>query len=231
MNLRVLYILLTILIFNQFSFGQKIEPGKYVSVSEYNPITNDLKYYDYGESITILDSNRFEYKYWDDITETRGYGKYNTFDNSLRFEFLNYLEIVDTSHHTITDSTFNQSDTITIKLKIYSYNRELKDAFIAYWKGSDHLIKMSSDKYGVANIRISKKDLGGLLQISYIGVETVKFYLLNEYDKNITIKLDKTFSIIPKDKVLIFSINEIDDYGFYAKSTIFTNWTLFKRKN
>jgi hypothetical protein len=231
LNQKVLLILFAIIFYHQFSFAQKIEPGKYVSVISYDHITNRTVYNsEFREEISILDNINFSYRYCNDFENDIGYGTYLQENRSLILEFIDKQMDFDTASFVIVDSTISTNDTINIKLKLTDEEGALNSAFIAYWKGSEKILSMPSNKDGVANLKIPKQDLGGLLQVSYIGYETVKFYLFSVYNKSINIHLKVPFTLIPKGKTLTYSIKNISYDGFYAKESAFSEWVFFKRE-
>ena len=231
MKIRVFSILFTILIFYQFSFAQKIEQGKYVSVISYDHITNKTVYSgEYREEISFLDSINFKYRYSDDIENDIGFGTYLQGKGSLYLQFKDKPIDFDTSSFVIIDSTISINDTINIELKLTDGVGPLVSAFIAYWKGSEKILSMPSNKDGVAYLKIPRQDLGGLLQVSYISYETVKFYLFSVYNKKIRIRMKIPFTLIPEGKILKYSIKDINDDGFYVRGGIFSEWTFFKRE-
>lgn len=231
MNLRVFSILLIILILNQFSYAQKIEPGKYVSVWKYDHITRKTVYNgEYGEVITILDSNKYKYRYRDDISDDRGFGFYKQGNKYLTLDFTDYPEFIDTTRVSIIDSILNDNDSLILEIEIKAYNKPLKDAWIGYYTGDTILYKKSSDKYGKVRFAISKKEISGLMQISYVGFVRVKFYINNVYSKRIIVKLDNFFNIITKGNSITYSIKDVYDDGFFVIGSIFSEWTFFKRE-
>ncbi|MBN8586607.1 MAG: hypothetical protein J0M37_16080 [Ignavibacteria bacterium] len=231
MSRKVFVILLILFSVNQFSFAQKIEPGRYVSVWKYNHFTGETVYNsEYREEITILDSLHFKFGYRDDIVNDIGFGTYLQGMGSLYLQFKDKPIDFDTSSFVIIDSTISINDTINIELKLTDGVGPLVSAFIAYWKGSEKILSMPSNKDGVAYLKIPRQDLGGLLQVSYIGYETVKFYLFSVFNKRIRIRMKIPFTLIPEGKILKYSIKDINDDGFYARGGIFSEWTFFKRE-
>jgi len=225
-----IFLVFSLVFIINISFAQKIEPGKYVSVISHDNITRTTVYNgDYREEISFLDSINFSYRYSDDIENDIGYGTYLQRNKSLILEFIDKQIDFDTASFVITDSTLSTNDTISIKLKVTTEEGPLISAFIAYWKGSEKILSMPSNKDGFAYLKIPKKDLGGLLQVSYIGYETVKFYLFSVYNKNINIRMKIPFTLITKGKILTYSIKDFNYDGFYAKGSIFSEWVFFKR--
>lgn len=221
----------TVIAVNNVFFSQKIEPGNYVSVISYDKFIGKTIYNgEFSEEITFLDSINFKYRYRDDIENEIGFGKYTQGMAFLKLEFFDKPINFDIKNFVITDSSLSTNDTIKVKLKLTDSEGPLIGAYIAYWKESEKILSKPSNKNGIAYLNISKQDLGGLLQISYVGYETVKSYLYNEYNKNINIHLKIPFNIIPKGKILTYSIKDVDDDGFYVIGSIFSDWTFFKRE-
>lgn len=217
------YILLIILV-AQFSFAQKIEPGFYRSVWEFKG--------EYGENLEILKNNFFKYRYWDDISNDIGFGKYSIIGNKLILNFLNYADYYDTNKVKMTDSITNKTDSIRIYLKIKNpVNKKLIDARIEYTLRNNVIIKAASDKKGDAILIISKNDLGGNLRITYVGYETFYYTITGDYDRNLNVKLEQYYKIIHKNEVKTFLIKDVDSEGFFVKNWLFTNWTFFKRED
>jgi len=203
--------------------SQRIEPGKYRSVWEYG---------EYGENLQILDNEHFKYRYWDDISNDIGFGKYTLINGKLILSFLNFADFYDTIKVKMTDSVTNTTDSIRIQIILKnSVNENLTDARIEYTLNNNLIIKKASNKNGKASFTISKYDLGGYLRITYVGLESVNLIITGAYDRKLAIKLERYYNIIHKDEVKTFLIKDIDSEGFYAKNWLFTNWTFFKRED
>lgn len=213
-----------IILVAQFSFAQKIEQGFYRSVWEFKG--------EYGENLEILKNNFFRYRYWDDISNDIGFGKYSIIGNKLILNFLNYADYYDTNKVKMTDSITNKTDSIRIYLKIKNpVNKKLIDARIEYTLRNNVIIKAASDKKGDAILIISKNDLGGNLRITYVGYETFYYTITGDYDRNLNVKLEQYYKIIHKNEVKTFLIKDVDSEGFFVKNWLFTNWTFFKRED
>jgi hypothetical protein len=186
----------------------------------------------YREKITILDSFNFIYYYSDDITHVKGSGKYTVKKDSLMLEFNEHKEIIDTSSFRIVDSVLTDKDSIDIDIEVTNENKPLIGAFVGFYKGGELIKKKSSNKKGKVKFRISKKDIGGQLQIAYAGFNSVIIFINNAYNKRIDVILNegRRYQFINKGKKIIYKIKDFDNDGFYAVGSIFSKWTFFKRE-
>lgn len=231
MNLRTLFIFLTILIFNQFSFGQKIEPGKYVSVWKYNHFTGETVYnYDYGEEITILDSLNFKFRYRDDITDRRGIGIYKTGKKFLNLEFDGNTAGFDTSNYKIVHSEIPFTDSVLFNIEVKDKFNKLYGARIEIFKSGNTLLRSYSNEDGAALITIPMTSLPVSIKISYVGYDKTYINVDSAKNLNIVVTMDWPYKIITEKKSVIYSIKEVDLDGFYARGGSFSDWTFFKRE-
>ncbi|HMQ79682.1 MAG TPA: hypothetical protein PKE39_13060 [Ignavibacteria bacterium] len=231
MNLRTLFILLTILIFNQFSFAQKIEPGKYISVWKYNHFTGETVYNsEYGEEITILDSLNFKFRYRDDITDRRGTGIYKTGKKFLNLEFDGNTAGFDTSNYKIIHSEISQTDSVMLSIKVQDKFIALYGARIEILKSGNTLLKSYTNEDGAALITIPKTSLPVSIKISYVGYDKTYINVESAKNLNIVVTMDWPYKIITEKKSVTYSIKEVDLNGFYARGGSFSDWTFFKRE-
>lgn len=226
------YVALLVITCSLYSiFAQTIEPGKYLSVMKFDHFTGRTLYNaEYRENITLLDSSNFIYIYSDDITHVKGSGKYTVKKDSFMLEFNEHKEIIDTSIFRILDSVLTDKDSIDLDIKVTNENEPLEYAFIGYYKGSELIKKKGSNKKGKVKFRISKKDIGGQLQIAYAGFNSVIIFISNAYNKKIDVILNegRQYQFINKGERITYKIKDVDSDGFYAIGSIFSKWTFFK---
>jgi len=231
LNSRTFFILLTILIFNQFSFGQKIEPGKYVSVWKYNHFTGETVYNsDYGEEITILDSINFIFRYRDDITDRRGTGIFKTGKKFLNLEFDGNPAGYDTSNYKIIYSEVPLTDSVLFTIEVQDKFEKLYGARIEIFKSGVALLRSYSNDDGAAILKISKASLPVSIRISYVGYDYTYINIDSAMNLKIIATMDWPYRIITEKKSVTYSIKEIDLDGFYARGGSFSDWTFFKRE-
>lgn len=229
---RIMYLLIFILLlFNQYSFAQKIEPGRYVSVWKYNHFTGETVYNsEYGEEITILDSLNFEFRYRDDITDRRGTGIYKMGKKFLNLEFDGNTAGFDTSNYKIINSEITLTDSLLFRIEVQDRFVKLYGARIEIFNSGNSLLNSSSNEDGIALIKISKTSLPVSIKISYVGYGHTYINVDSAKNLNIVVTMDWPYKIITEKKSVTYSIKDVDLDGFYARGGIFSEWTFFKRK-
>lgn len=229
---RILYLLVFVFLFsNQFSFTQKIEPGKYVSVWKYNHFTGETVYNsEYGEEITILDSLNFKFRYRDDITDRRGTGIYKTGKKFLKLEFDGNTAGFDTSNYRIIHSEIPLTDSVLFNIEVQDRFEKLYGARIEIFKSGNTLLRSYSNEDGAALIKISKTSLPVSIKISYVGYDHTYINVDSAKNLNIVVTMDWPYKIITENKSVTYSIKDVDLDGFYASGGIFSEWTFFKRE-
>jgi len=231
LNQKVLLILFILLFYHQFSFAQKIEPGKYVSVWKYNHFTGETVYNsDYGEEITILDSLNFKFRYRDDITDRRGTGIYKTGKKFLNLEFDGNTAGFDTSNYRILHSEIPLTDSVSYSIEVKDKFVKLYGARIEIFKSGIALLKSYSNEDGAAILKISKAFLPVTIRISYVGYAHTFINIDSAMNLKIVATMDWPYRIITEKKSVTYSIKEVDLDGFYARGGIFSEWTFFKRE-
>jgi len=231
LNLRIFFILLLFLICSQFSFTQKIEPGKYISVWKYNHFTGETVYNsEKGEEITILDSLNFKFRYRDDITDRRGTGIYKTGKKFLNLEFDGNTAGFDTSNYKIVHSEISQTDSVMLSIRVQDIFIALYGARIEILKSGNTLLKSYSNEDGAALIIISKTSLPVSIKISYVGYDHTYINIDSAMNLKIVATMDWPYKIITEKKSVTYSIKEVDLDGFYARGGSFSDWTFFKRE-
>lgn len=176
MNLRILSILVTFIILSQFSFAQKIEPGKYVY--EYD---DDVK-----SIFEVLNDSTFY------LTETFGTehlfggGNYSIEINTLVLKFKDIspqkLESLTIPEYKINKTGTSKKDYITINLDVIESwgNEPLAGALINIYDSYHNIIRknINADDSGFAKIKVSNRLLPILVKVFFIGFEPLNFKLM-----------------------------------------------------
>ncbi|HRJ86914.1 MAG TPA: Ig-like domain-containing protein [Ignavibacteria bacterium] len=226
---RIIYLLIfIILLSNQFSFAQKIEPGRYVlnyPFSEYTQIYNFNK-----DSV-------FEFYEHTDIDITIGKGKYILKDSILTLLYeSNYDYKIDPDLcYKITNEYFTNSDKITYSFKITDDNdNPLEGAIVSLYKSNDRttFIRSRTNAEGKTKLKFDKSYNGYIINFTYVGYETCG-YLISD-------SLSKAFEIILKqlqkpvhyinNKTLRFVFRFHENNNFFIRDE-WNHWSHFIYKN
>ncbi|HWA06749.1 MAG TPA: Ig-like domain-containing protein [Ignavibacteria bacterium] len=229
MNQKALLILFVLFSISQFSFAQKIEPGKYVlnyPFSEYTQIYNFNK-----DSV-------FEFYEHTDNVITIGKGKYILKDSILVLIFeanLDYNKIDTNLCYKITKEYFTFSDTITYSFKITDDNgNPLEGAIVSLYKGNERTtsVRTRTNTKGKTKLKFDKSYNGNIINFTYIGYETCG-YLISD-------SLSRAFEIILKqfqkpvhyinNKTLRFVLRFDENNNFFIKDE-WNHWSHFIYKN
>ncbi len=216
----------------QFSFAQKIEPGRYFSVYKYIPEEHKIILNgEFGVIITFLDSNYFFYKYQDDITDLRGFGKYTLRKKFINFEFLDTSDKFDTVKYKILDSSITFTDSIEYYISVTDNYSVLQDAYIEFTNDSGKHINFGSDESGMLKCKIPKLFNPTKIRVVYLGYEIIEFSLLKNQNLKVEFIMSNKFKRIEAGETITYSIKEINLNGFYMIGGIFSEWTFFKRED
>lgn len=233
MNQKVLLILLILLPFDKFSFAQKIEPGKYVSVYDYSPTTGKyISFGEYSHKIIIPDNKTFKY-FQDYCGEIEmGFGEYSISKNKIDFYFFEIPDTVQILPFYIKKEYETNNDSTIYDFHVLYENKQVEYSRILYISEKyKNVFKIYQTDTGVTRIFIKKSDIPAKFEISYIGYGQANLTFKDSLNKEIIVNLDapNKFSI-PETK-LVYKIKSIGKNGFYLKGGFWKDWTFFKKED
>jgi len=229
LNQKVLLILFILLFYHQFSFAQKLEPGKYVY---------DYPYTDYTRIYNFKNDSIFEFYERTDIDITIGKGKYILKDSILTLLYeSNYdnNKIDPDLCYKITKEYFTYSDTIIFSFKITDNNNDpLVGAVVSLYKGNDltsRIITKTNDK-GKTKLKFDKSYNGNVINFTYVGYESCGYLISDSLSKAFEIRLKQLQLpvLYISNKTLRFVLRFDENNNFFIRDE-WNHWSHFIYRN
>ncbi|MBZ0202164.1 MAG: hypothetical protein K8I03_04025 [Ignavibacteria bacterium] len=228
--MKITITILFLLFISAGIFSQEIEPGEYMSVIDYDPVTKKTTLFGmYREVISIGDSGNFTYMFEAENDKSIGFGEYKATKYFLNLEFMDFPDNGLYRAYTVIDSIYTESDSIIVNIHVHEDGIPLSSARVIYEKDSAIIEKKGTNKNGDVRLRFLKKETPGVISVTYVGYEELLIPIQNSFDKRILVNLDSQYDIIEKGKKMSYRIKDVDLDGFYLKGEMWGNWTLFLR--
>lgn len=230
MSRKVFLILFILFSVNQFSFAQKIEPGRYV--------------YEYGDDVKSIFEVLGDSTFY--LTETFGTehlfgcGNYSIEKNTLVLKFKDIppqkLESLTIPEYKINKTGTSKKDYITIYLDVIESwgNEPLAGARINIYDFYRNIIRknIKANDSGFAKIKVSNKFLPILVKVFFIGFDPLEFQINEIMDYYLRVILKSYYSVLYKEnEIKKFQLHIIDHTSFRLDD-YFGNfeWSTFYRE-